>query len=46
MTGDDMAEWHHQLSGHEFKQTLGNSERQGSLACYSPWSRKDLNMTW
>ena len=46
MTEDETVEWHHQLSGHEFKQTLGNSERQGSLACYSPWSRKDLNMTW
>ena len=41
-----MAEWHHQLSGHEFEQPLGNRERQGSLACYSPWGRKDLDMTW
>ena len=26
--------------GHEFKQTLGDSEEQGSLACYSPWVTK------
>ena len=24
--------WHHQLNGLEFKQTLGHSEGQGSLA--------------
>ena len=27
---------HHQLNGHESEQTLGDSERQGSLACCSP----------
>ena len=26
-----MAEWHHQLNGHEFEQTLGDGEGQGSL---------------
>ena len=25
-----------ELSGHEFEQTLGDSERQASLACCSP----------
>ena len=25
----------------EFEQTLGNCEGQGSLACCSPWDRKD-----
>ena len=25
------------LNGHEFEQTPGNSEGQGSLACCSPW---------
>ena len=25
--------WHHQLNAHEFEQTLGDSEGQGSLAC-------------
>jgi len=27
-----MVGWHHQLYGHEFQQTLGDSEGQGSLA--------------
>ena len=29
--------WHHQFNGHEFEQTLGDGEGQGSLACCSPW---------
>ena len=28
------------ISGHKFKQTLSDSEGQGSLACYSPWGHK------
>ena len=31
----------HQLNGHEFKQTLGDSEGQGSLVCCRPWARKE-----
>ena len=31
-TEDEMVGWHHQLNGHEFEQTLGDSEGQGSLA--------------
>ena len=31
---DEMVGWHHQLNGHEFEQTPGDSERQGSLACF------------
>ena len=38
MTEDEMVGWHHQLNGHEFEQTLGNSEEQGSLVCCSLWS--------
>ena len=34
-TEDEMVGWHHQLNGHEFEQTLGDSEGQGSLACCS-----------
>ena len=30
----------------EFEQTLGISEGQRSLACYSPWSYKDWGHTW
>ena len=32
-----MVGWHYRLNGHEFEQTLGDSEEQGSLACCSPW---------
>ena len=39
-TEDQMFGWHHQLNGHEFEQTLGDSEGQGSLVCCSPWGRK------
>ena len=42
---DEMVEWHHQLNGHKSEQTLGGSEGQGSLACCSPWSYKESNMT-
>ena len=37
---------YHQVSGHEFEQTLVDSEGQGSLACCSPWGRKKLDRTW
>ena len=37
---DKMVGWHHWLNGHEFEQTLGNSEEQRSLVCYSPWDRR------
>ena len=30
---------------HEFENILGDSEGQGSLACCSPWGRKDLGTT-
>ena len=45
MTEDEMVGWHHQLSGHEFKQALGIGDGQGSLACCSPWGRKVLDTT-
>ena len=32
---DEMVGWHHQLNGHEFEQTLGDSEGEGGLACCS-----------
>ena len=44
-TEDEMVGWHHRLKGQGFEQTPGHSERQGSLACYSPWSHKELDMT-
>ena len=32
MTEDEMVEWPHLLNGHEFEQSPGDSEGQGSLA--------------
>ena len=37
---DEMAGWHHRLNGHEFEQTSGGSEGQGSLASCSPWDQR------
>ena len=37
VTEDEMVGWHHRLNGHEFEQTLGDSEGQGNLAFYSPF---------
>ena len=45
MTEDEMVEWHHQLDGHEFEQPLGVDDKQGSLACCSPWGCKGSDMT-
>ena len=45
MTADKMAGWHHRLSEHEFEQTPGDGEGQGSLAYCSPYSRKELDTT-
>ena len=36
MTEDEMVGWHQQLSGHEFEQTPGDGEGQGSVVCCSP----------
>ena len=40
-----MVGWHHRLNGHEFEQTPGDGEGQGSLACCSPWGRKESEKT-
>ena len=32
MTETEMVVWHHRLNGHEFEQTAGDSEGQGSQA--------------
>ena len=45
MTEDEMVGWHHPLDGHEFEQTLGDREGQGSLARCSPWGLKESDMT-
>ena len=40
-----MIGWYHQLNGHEFEQTVGDSEGQDSLVCNSPWGCKELETT-
>ena len=38
-----MIEWHHRLDEHEFEEAPGVCDGQGSLACCSPWGRKELD---
>ena len=44
-TEDEMVGWHHWFSGHEFEQTPGSGEGQGSLACCSPWRSQKSDTT-
>ena len=44
-TEDEIVGWHHQLSGYQFEHILRVSDGQGSLACCSPWGRKESDMT-
>ena len=44
-TEDEMAGWHHWLYGHEFEQAMGVGGGHGGLACCSPWSHKESDMT-
>ena len=45
MTEDEMVGWLHQLTGHEFEQTLGVGDGQGGLMCCNPWGRKESDTT-
>ena len=45
MTEDEMVRQHLRFNGHETEQPLGNGERQGRLACCSPWGHKELDTT-
>ena len=40
-----MVGWHHGLNGHEFEQSLGDGEGQGSLVSCSPLSHKESDTT-
>ena len=40
-----MVGWHHQINGQELDQSPGDGEGQGSMACCSPWSRKEVDTT-
>ena len=43
-TENELVGWHHWLNGHEFKQTLGDSEGQGSLVCCRLWGGKESDL--
>ena len=45
VTEDEVIGWYHRLHGHDFEQTLGDTEGQGSLACCSPCGCQDLGTT-
>ena len=45
VTEDEMVGWNHWLNKHEFEQTPGDSEGQGSLECCSPLGCKNLDAT-
>ena len=44
-TEDKMVVWYHQLNGHNFENTPGAGEGQGSLVCCNPWGRKESDTT-
>jgi len=44
-TEDEWVGWHQWFNGHEFEQTLGDSEGQGRLVCCSPWGCKESDTT-
>ena len=41
VTKGEMVGRYHRLNGQEFEQTLGDGEKQGSLACCSPYGHKE-----
>ena len=45
MIEDEVVGWHHQLSGHEFKQAQRDGERQRSPVYCSPWGHIESDMT-
>ena len=42
VTDDEVVGWPHWLTGHECEQIPGDSEGQGSPACYSSWGHKEV----
>ena len=44
-SGQQRVRWLNGVIGHEFEQTLGDSDRQGRLAYYSPWSHKESDIS-
>ena len=44
-TEDETVGWPHWLNEHDFEQTPGDSEGEGSLVCCSPWGCKESDTT-
>ena len=44
MREDEIVGWHYRLSGHEFEQTLGDSEGQGSLERCRSWGHEESDL--
>ena len=42
---DEMAGWHHRLSGHGFGWTLGDGDGQGGVVCCGSWGREESETT-
>ena len=42
---DEMFRWYHRLNGHEFQQTPGDGDGQGSLVCCRLWGHKESDTT-
>ena len=45
-TENETVGWHHWLYGHKFEQALEVGDRQGSLACCSPWVEESDTTEW
>ena len=45
VTEGETVGWHPRFSGHEFEQSPGETEEQGSLECCSPWGHKESDTT-
>ena len=45
MTEDEIVGWYHCLNGHEFEQTPGDGEGQGSLVSCNPCDCKESDTT-
>ena len=43
--GDEVVGWHYRLKGREFEPPPGVGDGQGTLACCSPWGRKESDTT-
>ena len=45
VTEEEMVGWHHRLNGHEFEQTLGDSDGQGGLGMLLSMGLESQDMT-